>query len=392
MTAPTLAAARLGEILAGPARAHRIDLVGALALPCPLEHAPDYRAWLEAGYHGDLAYMARDPEDRLDPTRARPWAASLLVFGQRYVNGWAADDREAVEGCGGGRPWTAGVSRYARGEDYHDVLRASIRRLTVHLREELHRRGLIADQGELRCDDAVDAGPFLEREYAWRAGLGFPGKNTLLIHPTLGSGLFLGVAITNLVLTGLDEAPRPLIGPPAERERTPAGMASLCGHCTACLEACPTGAFTRPFVLDAGACLSTWSIEWRGGAPADRRAEQGGRLFGCDVCQQVCPWNHKAARQDHEAPPEVYAVAPAHAELDLADLIRLDADAFRDRFRRTPLWRCHPAGLRRNAMVVAANTGRSDLMAIIRAAAGDDPDPDARAVARRALADLEASS
>ncbi len=390
MSAPSLSADRLREILAAPARAHRIDLVGALSLPCPLEHAPDYRAWLEADRHGGLDYMARDPEDRLDPTRTRPWAASLLVFGQRYVDGWAPDDREAAEGCAEGRPWTAGVSRYARGVDYHDVLRGAIRRLTVHLREELHRRGVIADQAELRCEDAVDAGPYLEREYAWRAGLGFVGRNTMLIHPSLGSGLFLGVAVTNIELTGLDEASRPLIGPPAERERAPEGMASLCGTCTACLDACPTSAFPRPFELDANACLSTWSIEWRGGAPAERRAEQGGRLFGCDVCQQVCPWNHKAARLDREPPREDYAAAPAHAELDLADLIRMDADAFRARFRRTPLWRCHPEGLRRNALVVAANTGRRDLVDVVRAAADDDPDPEVRDVARWALAILEA--
>ena len=392
MNAPRLSAALLGEILATPARAHRIALVGALALPCPLDHAADYHAWLDADRHGGLEYMARDPEDRLDPTRARPWARSLLVFAQRYTNGWPADDREAEEGCGGGRPWLAGVSRYARGADYHDVLRGAIRRLTVHLREDLHRRGLIADQAELRCEDAVDAGPYLETEYAWRAGLGFIGKNTLLIHPTLGSGLFLGVAITNLELMGLEDAPRPLIGPPASRRMSLEGMASLCGRCTACLDACPSRAFSAPYVLDAGACLSTWSIERRGGAPAERRAEQGGRLFGCDVCQQVCPWNRKAARYGHDDPPEAYAPSPALAELDLADLIRLDADGFRTRFRRSPLWRCHPEGLRRNVLTVAANTGRRDLVEAVRAAADDDPDPGVRELARWALDVLEADS
>ncbi|MBU1674396.1 DUF1730 domain-containing protein, partial [bacterium] len=217
MAAPVLSALQLRDILDAPARAHRIDLVGAVALPRRLAHGPAYLAWLRDGRHGGLEYMGRDPVDRLDPTRGRDWAASLLVFAQRYANGWDPDDTDAREGCHGGRPWTAGVSRYARGDDYHDVLRRSIRRLTQSLREELHRRGVLRAEADLVAQDAVDAGPFLEREYAWLAGFGFYGKNTMLIHPHLGSALFLGVALTNLRITGLAEAPRPLLGPPAAR-------------------------------------------------------------------------------------------------------------------------------------------------------------------------------
>jgi len=389
MDAPSVSAQQLRDILAAPARAHRIDLVGALNLPRPLTHAPDFLAWLDDGHHGELDYMRRDPADRLDPTRPHDWAASVLVFAQRYPAGWHPDDTEAREGAHDGRPWTAGVSRYARGDDYHDVLRPAIRRLTQVLREELHLRGVLRDEGDLRTRDAVDAGPYLEREYAWLAGFGFFGRNTLLIHPRLGSALFLGVALTNLRITGLAGAPRPLLGPPPARVVPADGLANFCGKCTRCLDACPTGAFVRPHVLDAARCLSTWTIEWRGGAPAGRRREQGGLLFGCDVCQQVCPWNHKAARVSEEPPPEAYALSPAHAELDLADLIRLDADAFRARFRRSPLWRAHPEGLRRNALVVAANTGRRDLVDVVRATAADDPDPEIREVARWVLAELE---
>ena len=248
---------------------------------------------------------------------------------------------------------------------------------------------MLRAEGDLRSEDAVDAGPYLEREYAWLAGLGFYGKNTLLIHPRLGSALFLGVAVTNLRITGLAEAPRPLLGPPVARAPEGEGPATLCGTCTLCLDACPTDALARPFALDANQCLSTWSIEWRGGAPADRRRDQGGLLFGCDICQQVCPWNHKAARLAAGALPEAYVVSPAHGALDLADLIRMDADAFRDRFRHTPLWRAHPEGLRRNALVVAANTGRRDIVEVVRAAAEGDPDAGVREVARWALAELE---
>ncbi len=391
MDAPSLSALQLRDILAAPARSQHIDLVGVVNLPRRLVHGPDYLAWLRDEHHGGLEYLSRDPEDRLDPTRKRDWAASLLVFAQRYASGWEPDDSEARDGCRDGRPWTAGVSRYARGDDYHDVLRRSIRRLTQLLREELHRRGVLRAEGDLLTEDAVDAGPFLEREYAWLAGFGFYGKNTLLIHPRLGSALFLGVAVTNLRITGLDEAPRPLLGPPAARAPDPAGMTSLCGNCALCLDACPTGALIRPFALDANRCLSTWSIEWRGGAPADRRREQGGLLFGCDICQQVCPWNHKAARLSDEPPLAAYVTSPAHGELDLADLIRSDADTFRARFRRSPLWRSHPEGMRRNALLVAANTGRRDLVEVVREAAGDDPDAGVREVARWALSELEAT-
>lgn len=389
MTAPVVSALQLREILEVPTRAHRIDMVGAVNLPRRLVHGPEFLSWLETGRHGGLDYMSRDPEARLDPTRERDWASSLLVFAQRYADGWRPDDIEAREGCRDGRPWTVGVSRYARGDDYHDVLRRSIRRLIQVLRETLHDRGVLGAEGDLRSEDAVDAGPYLEREYAWLAGLGFYGKNALLIHPRLGSALFLGVAVTNLRIAGLDEAPRPLLGPPAARAPEGEGPASLCGTCTLCLDACPTDALARPFALDANHCLSTWSIEWRGGAPADRRRVQGGLLFGCDICQQVCPWNHKAARLSADAPLEAYAASPAHGELDLADLIRMDADTFRARFRRSPLWRAHPEGLRRNALVVAANTGRRDLVEVVRGAADGDPDAGVREVARWALAELE---
>jgi epoxyqueuosine reductase len=145
-----------------------------------------------------------------------------------------------------------------------------------------------------------------------------------------------------------------------------------------------------PRILDASRCLSTWTIEWQGRAPADRRGDQGDHLFGCDVCQQVCPWNGRARRTADATPPTgpAYAPLPDHAEVDLADLLTLDAATFRARFRRTPLWRAHPDGLRRNALVVAANTGRADLRPLIARIAADDPDPAIREVAAWAAACL----
>ncbi len=380
MDAPRVTALRLREILVPACRAHRLDLCGVVGLPRHLPHTAAWFDWLLAGKHGDLDYMLRAPHDRADPTRERPWARTLLVFGQRYTAGWPSPDGEQPA------DWILGVARYARGLDYHDVLRGAIRRTTEALRRELHRTGVIAAETDLRAEDAVDAGPFLEREYAWLAGLGFFGKNTLLIHPRLGSGLFLGVALLDLEVTGLADAPRPLVGPSAQKLPDLDGMASLCGNCSLCQDHCPTGALDTPFELDAHRCLATWSIERQGRAPATQRAQQGGLLFGCDICQQVCPWNHKALRRPVGEPPLAeYGALPEHAEVDLGDLIRLDAAAFRARFRRTPLWRAHPEGMRRNALVVAANTGRRDLLPAIREAADRDPDDEVREIARWAL-------
>jgi len=243
------------------------------------------------------------------------------------------------------------VARYARGLDYHDVLLDDIKGILTGLREAI---------SGLKAFPATDTGPYLEREYAWLAGLGFLGRNTCLIHEKLGSGMFLGVALTNLEVEGLARgvpAAEPLYGVTARRRRPPAHVASShCGSCTRCVEACPTGAIAPDGGLDAGSCISAWTIEWRGKTPPDRRSEQGGILFGCDICQAVCPWNHRAA-ENQGSPPvrKEYSCRPSHAEIGLADLLELSDDDFRRRFRRTPVWRCHPEGLRANAKVVRDN-------------------------------------
>ncbi|HOX24861.1 MAG TPA: tRNA epoxyqueuosine(34) reductase QueG [Candidatus Krumholzibacteria bacterium] len=362
-------AARLAELCPR----HRIDLAGAAPLDAEAPHAAAWRAWLDAGRHAGLEYLAATRHERSDPRRRNPWARSLVVFAQRYTDGWPAADPAPG--------WLAGVARYARGRDYHDVLLADVRDVLA---------GLRADWPELVAHPAVDTGPYLERDWAAAAGLGFVGKNTCLIHETLGSGFFLAVAPTNLLFVDLPSPPRPLyeVSP---RGRLPRVDSDRCGTCTRCLDACPTAAFAAPRVLDAGRCLSTWTIEWRGRAPAADRERQRDHLFGCDVCQQVCPWNDKALRlsPSRPAPPADYAPLAAHGELDLGDLLALDEATFRARLRRTPLWRAHPAGLRRNALVVAANTGRVDLLDVARRLAETDPDPETRAVAAWAAARLE---
>lgn len=385
-----VAAADLAGALADLAPGCGLDLVGAAALPAVLPHGERYRRWLGEARHGDLDYVVRDPEARLDPTRANPWARTLLVFGQRYTDGWSSGDADpsATGRLEPGAPWTGRVARYARGRDYHDVLLRAMKDLVAGLK--LRWPGLAAFP-------ATDTGPYLEREWAWLAGLGFLGRNTCLIHERLGSGLFLGVAPTNLVVDGLPPAGAPAAEPlyavaPRRRRPVTEAAATRCGSCTACLEACPTGALDAQAGLDAGRCLSTWTIEWQGRAPAERRHEQGGILFGCDICQAACPWNNRAAQRSGAGGlrpvAEAYCADPSRDEIDLAALITLADDEFRARFRRTPLWRAHPGGLRRNALVVAANAGRADVVDAVAAAAAGADDETA-AVARWALGRLD---
>lgn len=376
---PRLDAARLAALLAQACPPHHLDLAGALALPCPLPHADRWRAFVAEGRHGGLDWLVREPEARLDPTGRDPWARTLLVFAQRYTDGWPAGDADPAAGGPPGEattpdrpPWTARVARYARGLDYHDLLLGDIRGALAALAAGLGtaREGAPAAPAGagpgFRARVAVDTGPYLEREYAWLAGLGFLGRNTCLIHEKLGSGLLLGVALTDLEVAGLPPAGAPAAEPlyavsPRRRRAAPLAPVSRCGTCTRCVDACPTQAILPGGGLDAGSCLSTWTIERRGTAPPGRDAEQGGLLFGCDICQAVCPWNRRAAAQPPTGLPplrEGYGELPAHAELGLADLATLDDHAFRARFRRTPLWRAHPEGLRRSAARVLANLAR----------------------------------
>jgi len=391
---PRVAVGRLSELFAELCPPRRIDLAGAVVLPLALPHAGAYLSWVESDLHGGLGYMTRAPLLRADPTVQRGWARSVLVFGQRYTNGWDAADRSPWEGAAPGRPWTDGVSRYARGLDYHDVLRADVRAIVARLRASI---------GPFQAHVAVDTGPYLEREYAWLAGLGFFGKNTCLVHERLGSGLFLGVAITSIELVD-PPASLPAGAPLWESAPRASGVAasgsgpgSRCGSCRRCQDACPANALETPFVLDANRCLSAWTIERHGRVPAGEQSKQGGLLFGCDICQAVCPWNRKVAREAAPPNPTIappgpeYAALAAHAEIDLADLIALGPDAHRRRFRRTPLWRAHADGMRRNALVVAANTGRIDLCEVAARAAREDSHAETRAVAARALLALESA-
>ena len=277
------------------------------------EHATAFQAWLEAGHAGTMDYLARTRDDRVDPERllrgCRSVVAVALVYARREDDGAA---------------W-APVARYARGRDYHDVMRPRLHQLARDIESA-------AGTGT-RTRVAVDTSAVLERDLAARAGLGFVGKNTNLLAPGLGSHFFIGIVLTT-----------------AEMAHDPV-LPDRCGSCTACLDACPTRAFVTPYVLDARRCISYLTIEHRGDVDEALRPALADWLFGCDVCQDVCPWNRKAAEASETA------FAPANSLPSPEDLLALDERQFRERFRTTPLWRARREGLLRNAALLLGARG-----------------------------------
>jgi epoxyqueuosine reductase len=274
------------------------------------EHAAAFEAWLEAGYAGTMSYLARGRAERLDPGRLLPGARSAVAVALSHGDGRDDD------------PTWAPVARYARGRDYHEVMRARLERLAAFLREA-------AGPGAA-TRVAVDTSAVLERDLAAAAGLGWIGKNTNLLAPGLGSYFLIGVILTTAAL------------------EPDARVADRCGTCSACLEACPTGAFAAPYVLDARRCISYLTIEHRGEIAAELRGALRGWVFGCDICQEVCPWNRKATA------PRDPALAPAGPFGQVEDLLALDEAAFRERFRGSAIRRSKREGLVRNAALVLA--------------------------------------
>jgi epoxyqueuosine reductase len=329
------------------------------------EHGPAFERWLAAGYAGTMGYLARTREDRLDPQRLLPGARSVVAVALVYNAGSSPEGGVAatapgvaatVSGAGesdrpdgAGRP--ARVARYARGRDYHDFMRPRVRRLADFIE---------ASAGG-RSRAAVDTSAVLERDLAAQAGLGWIGKNTNLLSPALGSWFFIGIVLTTARLE------------PDEAEP------DHCGTCRACLDACPTRAFVAPWVLDARRCIAYLTIEHRGAVPDDLREGIGDWLFGCDVCQEVCPWNRRAPAT---RAAELLGPPPA---AEPVDLLGLDAAAFRARVRGTALRRARREGLRRNAALVLGNRRDAGAAAALTAAL-DDPDPVVQDAARWALA------
>jgi epoxyqueuosine reductase len=325
----------LGFALVGVARAAEADGFARL------------QEWLSRGYAGEMEYMGRHTDARRHPAAVLPAVRSVVMVGMEYGANTSCD--AATESKPLSRKRSGGkIARYAAGPDYHDVLRDRLNRLLAWVQTEfpgVQGRGV------------VDTAPLLERDFARRAGLGWIGKNTMLINKHRGSYFFIGA-----LLLDLDLDP----DPPHE--------ASHCGTCTACLDACPTDAFAGPGWLDARKCISYLTIELRSPAPEELRPGIGEWLFGCDICQEVCPWN----RKDETEP----------AAVDPAELLSLTDEEFRIRYHGTALMRTKRRGLLRNAALVLGNGGDERALPALQRAL-DDAEPLVRDAAAWAIARIE---
>jgi epoxyqueuosine reductase len=321
----------LRDQIKAEATALGFDLVGFTSAE-PLAHSERLRSWVAQGFAGEMGYMSRDVDKRVDPSRVWPEVRSIIVLGMNYYTSSAMPEASP------GRGW---IARYAWGQDYHTVLGDKLQALVAFIRDQ--------EGGDAQARWYVDTGPILERELAWRAGLGWPGKNTNLINRRVGSWLFLGAILLNRDL--VYDAPAP----------------AHCGTCTRCLVACPTRALVAPGVLDSRRCISYLTIELRGAIPRELRPLMGTHIFGCDICQAVCPWNRQAPVSSQPAfQPRAGFAAP-----ELIPLLRLSDDEFRSRFRGTPITRAKRRGFLRNVAVALGNLRDSRALPALEGALHD---------------------
>jgi epoxyqueuosine reductase len=314
------------------ARAAGFDLCG-IAPSAEFPELARLEEWLERGHAGEMKYL-RD-ERRRSPAKAMPEGRSVIVCALNYNTAFppSTDAPRPEQSAEGPRAW---ISRYAWGGDYHDVLGEKLEALIANLRAEFH------EPFETRA--YVDTGPIVERVAAKHAGLGWLAKNTCLINEDLGSWLFLGVILTTLDLVEADDV-----------AQTPAP--DLCGNCRLCIDACPTEAIVEPYVLDARRCISYLTIELRGTIPLEIREQIGRHVFGCDICQDVCPWNRGSpatplANFQPRQPNGHSLFSP-----ELSWLLSMSEEEFREIFRRSPVKRTKWRGLVRNACVAIGNSG-----------------------------------
>ncbi|TWU47433.1 Epoxyqueuosine reductase [Rubripirellula tenax] len=305
----------------------------------------DLVRWIDAGYAGQMQYFADRVDAYRHPRGVLTGAKSVVVLAFPYP---ARSHHDTAIGHGK-------VARYAwSGIDYHDVIHPKLKRVCR----------IISDTSpDANARGIVDTAPLMEREIAQLAGLGWRGKNTLLLHRTRGSYFFLACVLTDIEL------------PSSQPMAT-----AHCGTCTACLQACPTDAFVRPGVLDASRCISYLTIEHRGAIDVALRPGIGEWVFGCDVCQEVCPWNRKPARRDDRP------VQPMET-LDLVELFSLTDDQFHARYRKSPLWRTRRRGMLRNAAIVIGNQKHAASVPALSTGLADE-DPVVRGAAAWALGQI----
>jgi epoxyqueuosine reductase len=328
------------------ARALGFELVG-IAPAQPPPHAESFLHWLAQGYAGAMEYLERTAHLRINPAELLPDARSAVVVGLNYAPAELPETDYRI-------------ARYALGDDYHQVIRAKLETLLSAI------QAVAPDVWGRIC---VDSAPVLERDLAWLAGLGWYGKNTCLINTQRGSYFFLGVLLLTLELE---------YDTPAE---------GGCGTCRLCLDACPTGALTEPYVLDARKCISYLTIELRDSIPESYRAPMGEWLFGCDICQEVCPFNRPRAHQPLRAQPTQEPRLKPRPLPRLHDILTMDESQFADRFRSSAIKRAKWRGLIRNALIVAGNKGDPTLRPLIERYC-QHHDPVLRETAQWALARL----
>jgi epoxyqueuosine reductase len=333
------------EIVKHAADRAGFDLVGVAPASdaADLKHFPE---WIAAGRAGEMKYMeARDDEGdlkRASLARVAPWARSVIVCAINYntANPYSTEVHDPTRG------W---ISRYSWSrEDYHDAVLARLKEVEAALRQAVSAES----EPILTTRSYVDTGPVVERVFAKYSGVGWIGKNTCLINQKKGSWLFLGVILTSLELA--PDAPAP----------------DRCGTCTRCIEACPTDALIAPYQLDSNKCISYLTIEKRSSIPEDLRVGMGHHIFGCDICQDVCPWNRKApASTAPEFEPRPGLVNPA-----LAWLAEMSVEEFRETFRGSPIRRTKRSGLRRNVAIAMGNSGNRNFLPLLDQLAADEDD------------------
>src|SRR5574337_513074 len=328
--------------------AHRLgfELVGISSVSDP-PHEQSFADWLQEGYGGEMAYMTRTEQARRHPNTWLPWARSVVSVAMNYYTPFPRETHQA----GAPKGW---ISRYAWGEDYHTVFESRLDALLGWIRNTV---------GEgIQGKAYVDAGPVLEKGFAGLAGIGWIGKNTLLISPRHGSYFFLGELFLSLELP------------------TDQPIRNRCGSCDLCLKACPTDALVGPYRLDARRCISYLTIELKGSIPAQIRPLIGNHIFGCDICQEVCPYNVniEASKEPAFQPRE-----GLHAQ-ELIPLLALDDEQFRSRFKGSPLKRAKRRGVLRNVAVALGNLGSAASVPAL-ATLLSDPEPLVRGHAAWAL-------
>jgi epoxyqueuosine reductase len=328
----------LFQFIEGAAAEAGFERVGVAPASDPeMRELSHFADWVEAGYAGEMEYLKRRNEAgeyrRSSLEAALPWAKSVIVAAMNY-NPPAPKSTELAP------PTQGWISRYALSPaDYHETVLGALKRVESALVEKMGGT-------QITTRSYVDTGPVLERVYAKYAGIGWIGKNTCIINQELGSWIFLGVIVTSLEHSTFLDAAQLAVAP------------DRCGTCRRCIDACPTEAIVAPMQLDASRCIAYFTIEKRGNIPEDMRAKIGRHVFGCDICQDVCPWNRKAPMTSN---PE-FQPDPALVNPDLSQLARISAQEFRERFRGSPISRAKHSGFLRNVAVAMGNSGNEEYL------------------------------